>query len=144
MRTSRKKLAVIAAGIAVLAFAGAAFAYFTNSGSGSGQATVGSSSEIQLSSDTVGDLYPGGADVPVTVDITNPGSGNQYVADISGVVEDNGACLGSWFEVDTIHYNTDLNPGASDSAVTAVRMNDSGTNQDACQGLTMDITWSSN
>jgi len=144
MRTSRKKLAVIAAGIAVLAFAGAAFAYFTNAGSGSGTASVGTSSEIELSSDLVGTLYPGGPDVPVTVNIHNPGAGNQFVADISGVVEDNGSCLGSWFEVDTINYNTNLDPDASDTADTVVRMLDSGGNQDDCKNLTMDITWSSN
>jgi hypothetical protein len=144
MRTSRKKLAVIAGTLSVLAIAGAAFAYFTASGSGTGTATVGSSSAIQLSSDTVGDLYPGGADVAVTVDINNPGNGNQYVDDISGSVADNGDCLGSWFVVDTIDYNTNLDAGESDSSATAVRMTDTGTNQDVCQGLSMTINWSSN
>jgi hypothetical protein len=144
MRTSRRKLAVIAAGIAVLAFAGAAFAYFTNAGSGAGTATVGTSSEIELSSVSVDSLYPGGPDVGVTVYIHNPGAGNQNVNDISGVVEDNGACLGSWFEVDTIDYNTDVDPGDTRTSGTVVRMLDSGTNQDACKDATMDITWSSN
>ena len=152
MRTSRKKLAVVAGGLAVLAFAGAAFAYFTNSGSGTGSASVGSSSEIALSSPLVGDLYPDGADVPVTVTIDNPGSGAQYVDTVSGVVEtdDNGTpstaddCLGSWFEVDDITYQDTLAAGGSDTADTNVRMNDSGSNQDACQGDTLTITWSSN
>lgn len=152
MRTTRKKLAVIAGGLAVIAFAGAAFAYFTNSGSGTGSASVGSSSEIELSSPLVGDLYPDGADVPVTVTIDNPGSGAQYVDTVSGVVEtdDNGTpapaddCLGSWFEVDDIVYQDTIAAGGSDTAGTNVRMNDSGSNQDACQGDTLTITWSSN
>lgn len=154
MRTTRKKLAVIAGGLAVIAFAGAAFAYFTNSGSGTGSASVGESSEIALSSPLVGDLYPDGADVPVTVTISNAaGSGAQYVDTVSGVVEtdDNGTpsdatddCLGSWFEVDDIIYQDTIAAGGSDTAGTNVRMNDSGGNQDACQGDTLTITWSSN
>jgi len=145
MRTTRKKLAAIAGGLAVLAFAGAAFAYFTNSGSGDGTASVGESSEIALSSPLVGDLYPDGADVPVTVTISNAaGSGAQYVDTVSGVVEDSGTCLGTWFEVDDIVYQDTLAAGASDTAGSNVRMIDSASNQDACQGLTLDITWSSN
>jgi hypothetical protein len=153
MRTSRKKLAAIAGGLAVLAFAGAAFAYFTNSGSGDGTADVGTSSEIELSSPLVGDLYPDGDDVPVTVTIHNPGSGTQYVGTVSGVVEtDDGGtpsdasddCLGSWFEVDDIDYDGELAAGASDTADTNVRMLNVHSSQDACQDLTLDITWSSN
>jgi hypothetical protein len=131
------------AGVAVIA-AVAGYAYFTASGSGTGTASVGSSSNIQLSSALVGTLYPGGADVPVTVNITNPGSGQQYVDDISGTVADNAGCLGAWFVVDTINYNTNLAPGAATTAGTNVRMLDSGTNQDVCQGKTMTINWSSN
>ena len=121
-----------------------AYAFFTDGGSGTGTASVGNSSTIDLSSDPVGTLYPGGADVDVTVDISNPGSGVQHVGTISGTVEDNGGCLGSWFEVDSVPYNADLGPGALDSADTVVRMLDSGTNQDACQGLDLTIDWSSN
>ncbi|MGH2795609.1 MAG: hypothetical protein ACRDKG_15055 [Actinomycetota bacterium] len=145
MRTSRRKLAVVAGGLAVVAFAGAAFAYFTNSGSGSGTASVGSSSEIALSSPLVGDLYPDGADVPVTVTISNAaGQGAQFVDTVSGSVADNGDCLGSWFEVDDIVYQDTIAAGGSDTAGTNVRMNDSGTNQDECQGDTLTINWTSN
>ena len=144
MRTTRKKLAAIAGGLAVLAFAGAAFAYFTNVGSGDGSATVGTSEEIELSGD-VGDLlYPGGPDASVTVAIHNPGEGTQYVGTISGVVEDNGDCDGAWFEVDDIEYNASLDADGSDTADTAVRFVDNDDNQDACKDALMAITWSSN
>jgi hypothetical protein len=120
-----------------------AYAYFTNAGSGTGTATVGTSSGILLSGNAVGLLYPGGPDRPVTVTITNPGAGAQYVGTISGTVADNGACDGDWFEVDSVDYDDTLAPGASDTVTTAVRMLESGTNQDACKNLTMTITWSS-
>jgi hypothetical protein len=144
MRKHSKKLAVAAAAISVLIAGGVAFAYFTNSGSGSGSATVGTSAAIQLSADLVGTLYPAGADVPVTVNIHNPGSGSQFVGTISGSVETQGACLGTWFEVDPIAYDATLAHGASDTAPTAVRMLDSHSNQDACKDLTMVLDFTSN
>jgi len=144
---TRRRLIVLAAVAAAVGLAGGAFAYFTSTGSGTGSATVGSSSNIQLSSPTVGPLYPGGPDVPVTVTIHNPGSGNEYVATISGTIADGGAgnnCSGSWFTVAPIVFDTDVAGGASPTASTTVTMADSGTNQDACQGATLTINWSSN
>jgi hypothetical protein len=142
---SKKSIALLAVLIVAVAVTVGAFAYFSSTGTGSGTATVGSSSGIELSSDPVGALYPGGADVPVTVDIHNPGGGAEYVGTISGTVEDNGGCLGSWFEVDPIDYNAELAPDASDSADTNVRMLDENLSQDDCQGLTdLTIDWSSN
>jgi hypothetical protein len=141
---TKKRVAVLAV-LAVAAIgAVGGYAYFTNSGSGTGTASVGTSSDIQLGSDLVGTLYPGGADVPVTVNIHNPGSGAEHVGTISGTVADNGSCLGSWFQVDSVDYDATLASGGSDTADTSVRMLDSGTNQDACKSLTMTIDWSSN
>jgi hypothetical protein len=131
--------------VAVLACAVSAWAYFSSTGAGTGTATVGSSSQVALSSDAVNGLYPGGADVPVTVHVHNPGSGAEFVGTITGTVADNGNCLGSWFTVDPITYNADVAAGQDGAdAVTAVRMADSGTPQDACQGVDMTINWSSN
>jgi hypothetical protein len=142
---TRKRIAVaLVALVVAIGTAVGALAYFTNNGSGTGTATVGTSSHIDLSSTPVGTLYPGGADVPVTVSITNTGSGAQYVATISGSVADNAGCLGSWFQVDSVNYNGDLGAGASDSAGTHVRMLDSGTDQNVCKGKTMTINWASN
>ncbi|MGA2284874.1 MAG: hypothetical protein ABSG55_01215 [Dehalococcoidia bacterium] len=136
--------AAIAAGAAI-----AAFAFFTNNGAGNGTAKVGTSSDIVLSGGPADLLYPAGADVDVTVTIDNSaGGGAQLVGTISGTVEDQvvglDTCLGSWFEVDSIDYNTTVAPGATVTAPTKMRMVDSGTNQDVCKGLTMVIDWSSN
>jgi hypothetical protein len=133
----------VIAAVAALASVGA-YAYFTAAGSGSGQVDVGSASGITIASDLNGDLYPAGPDVLVDVHVTNPGAGNQYVNDISGAVATQGGCLGSWFVVDPIDYNTNVLAGATNDTSTNVRMLDSGTNQDACQGLTLTINWVSN
>jgi hypothetical protein len=141
----RKKLVLIAAGAVVAAVAAfAAYAYFSSTGSGTGSASVGASSTIQLSSPAVGTLYPGGPAVPVTVSIHNPGSGNEFVGTISGTVADNTGCLGSWFTVDPITYDTSVVAGDTATASTNVRMVESNTNQDACQSKTVTINWSSN
>jgi hypothetical protein len=142
---TKKKAAALATAAAVALTTGVAFAYFTSTGSGTGSATVGASAGVNLSSDAVSGLFPGGVDVPVTVHVANPGNGNEYVGTISGAVADNGDCLGSWFDVDAITYNTNVTHNASGpDAGTNVRMLDSGTNQDACQGDTLTINWSSN
>jgi hypothetical protein len=133
----------VVAALAALASVGA-YAYFTAAGSGTGQVSVGTSSAIVITSDINGDLYPAGPDVEVDVHINNQGSGNQFVNDVSGTVADNGLCLGSWFVVDTIDYNTNVLAGATNDTSTNVRMLDSGTNQDACQGDTLTINWVSN
>jgi hypothetical protein len=144
---TKRRLIVLAVVAVAIGVAGGAFAYFSSTGSGTGSATVGSSSTVQLSSPNVGTLYPGGAAVPVTVTIHNPGSGNEYVGTISGSVANGGTgnnCLGSWFTVAPIVYNTNVAAGASPTASTTVTMNESGTNQDPCQGATLTINWSSN
>jgi hypothetical protein len=133
-------------GVVVLAIAlgTGAYAYFTSTGAGTGSATVGSSSAIQLSGGPVGTLYPDGGDVPVTVTIHNPGGGAEFVNQISGTVANNGGCLGTWFQVDSASYAATLAAGASDTVSTNVRMLDSGSDQDVCQGKSMTINWSSN
>jgi hypothetical protein len=144
---SKKAFVLLATLVVAAAAAVGAYAYFSSTGSGTGTASVGSSSNIQLSSPLVGTLYPGGPAVPVTVTVHNPGAGNEYVGTISGVVQNGGTggnCLGSWFTVAPVNFNTDVPAGASPTAATTVTLNDSGTNQDACQGATMTVNWSSN
>jgi hypothetical protein len=142
MKRSKKRWALLGIVAAIALSAIGAFAYFTAAGSGTGNAEVGSASAIVITSDpNPSDLYPGGADQAVAVHVNNPGSGNQYVDDVSGTVANNGACLGSWFQVDTIDLDTTVAAGATVNDSTAIRMTDSGSSQNACQGLTMTINW---
>jgi hypothetical protein len=142
---TKKRVVVLAVAALAIGVGTTAFAYFTSAGAGTGTATVGAPSAIQLSSPSVGDLYPGGADVPVTVTIHNQGGGAQHVGTVSGTVANGtGGCLGTWFAVDSVVYDDTLAPGASDTVSTNMRMADSGTDQTVCQGQTMTINWSSN
>ncbi len=142
-----KRAVVLGVFLGALAISGAAFAYFTSAGSGTGSATVGSSSNVQISNDTpASQLYPGGSAVSVAVHLHNPGNGNEYVGTVSGTVANSngGTCLGSWFTVAPITYNAEVNAGATNNTSTTISMTDSGTIQDACQGQTLTIDWSSN
>lgn len=141
---TKKRVVVLTIVALAIGVGTTAFAYFSSTGAGTGSATVGSSSAVVLSSPSVGPLYPGGADVPVTVSIQNPGSGNEYVNQVTGAVATNSGCLGSWFVVDPVTYGGDVTHGATVTASTNVRMLDASANQDACQGKTLTINWTSN
>jgi hypothetical protein len=143
--TPRRILILVAVTAVAIAVPVGAYAYFSTTGTGSGTAAVGSATAIQLSSaagDVTGTLYPGGSDATVVVHVLNAGSGSQYVGDITGVVADNGLCLGSWFVVDHVLLAAEVAKGASTTASTKVRMTNTATNQNICQGKTMAITWS--
>ncbi len=142
---TRKRVLLLAVAALAVGLGTGAYAYFTASGTGTGSATVGSASGIQLSSDAVGPLYPGAAATPVAVHVHNPGGGTQHVGTISGTVADNGGCLGSWFTVASVTYDQDVAGGGDGTdASSSISLDESGTNQDACQGKSMTITWSSN
>jgi len=89
-RFGKKRSAALVALLMLLLSAGAV-AFFTTSGSGSGTATVGTSSNITLQGSTSGTLYPG-TSVTVTFTADNPSSGHQQVGTVhlSGIK----ACTG--------------------------------------------------
>jgi hypothetical protein len=80
-RTRRRFFAALGA-VAAIAAAGFAIAYFTSGGSGSGTATVGTSTPFAITGSTTGTLYPGTSE-PVTFTVNNPGGGNQQLGTIS-------------------------------------------------------------
>ncbi len=153
----KPRLAALTA-VVVLAVAGGAIAYFTDSGSGTGHATVGSSTPWSVTfGTTTGTMYPGAGTSTVNYTVTNAGSGHQYlhgttasvVADGSGNIKDNGTavsgCLASWFNA------TNHSPSAADLAVSGtatgsvdVTMTNDPSNQDVCQGHHPDILVSAN
>jgi hypothetical protein len=150
-RFMNKKVAAIglAAGL-VLGGAGAAFAYFTSTGNATGDASVGSATPwtVNVASDTSNALLPGSGTETLTYTITNASSGTQELNGVAVSVGNSGpagACLGSWFTatdngstngVTPGGVSADLAGGASDTGTITVSLNDSGTNQDACEGLT--------
>lgn len=151
--TKRRGLALAAIG--ALALAAGAYAYFTSSGSGTATATVGTSSPVTLKGTVTGNLYPGSSS-PVTLTVDNPSSGKQRVGTVTleKIVADAGHSSCSVvitggnpdFTMADVVVNKTFGPG-NGQAVTpggTLTMNDTGINQDSCQGATLTLTLKSN
>jgi hypothetical protein len=150
---NRRVTATLGALVAIAVAVGA-YAYFTSSGSGSGNATVGSSSNYTVTVDTAtgGPLYPDAGTTNLAYHVKNVGGGQQQVSSITAALTTNAAggvfntatsafvdgCKASWFTV-TNHAGTlpdNLAANATHDGNADLVLNDSGTNQDPCQGVT--------
>ncbi|HEX5928063.1 MAG TPA: hypothetical protein VFY48_01585 [Solirubrobacterales bacterium] len=154
-RITRKR-ALLALGCTfAVVFAAVAYAYFTSNGSGTGTASVGTASAVTLKGTVTSSLYPGSSS-PVSFTVDNPSSGNQRVGTISlqSISVDSGhstcsTALGGGnpdFSMPAVTVNKTFVPG-NGQAVTptgTLTMNETGTNQDPCQGATLTLNLSSN
>jgi hypothetical protein len=141
--------------VCALAIAGAAVAYFTSSGSGTGSASVGTSSAVPLHATVAGNLYPGSSST-VTFTVDNPSSGNQRVGTISlssiGVDAGHSGCTTAIsggnpdFTMPAVTVNKTFAPGNGQTVTQTgtLTMNDTGVNQDACQGATLTLNLTNN
>jgi hypothetical protein len=117
---TKKRTALLAALLIAAVAAIGAYAYFTANGSGSGTATVGTSSTVTLHGSTIGTLYPG-TTVPVSFTVDNPSPGHQQLGTIylAGVK----ACTGAGSS-----WDPSLNSGAGGCS-------NSGTEQAGCESV---------
>jgi hypothetical protein len=152
---SRKRALAMLGCTVALAATGAAVAYFTSSGSGTGTAAVGSSSPVTLHATISSSLYPG-ASSPVTFTVDNPSSGSQRVGTItlSSISVDSGhsGCSTTIsggnpdFTMPAVTVNKVIAPGNGQSVTPTgtLTMNETGVNQDACQGATLTLNLTNN
>lgn len=152
---NRKRVIIGLAGVCVVAIAAVAYAYFTSTGSGTATATVGTSSAVTIKGTVSGNLYPGSSST-VTLTVDNPSSGKQRVGTVSleKITPDAGHSTCSVvttggnpdFTMADVVVNKTYGPG-NGQAVTptgTLTMNDTGINQDACQGATLTLSLKSN
>lgn len=152
---NRKRVIIGLAGVCVVAIAAVAYAYFTSTGSGTATATVGTSSAVTIKGAVSGNLYPGSSST-VTLTVDNPSSGKQRVGTVSleKITPDAGHSTCSVvttggnpdFTMADVVVNKTYGPG-NGQAVTptgTLTMNDTGINQDACQGATLTLSLKSN
>ena len=152
---NRKRAVIGLASVCVVAVAAFAYAYFTSTGSGTATATVGTSSAVTIKGTVSGNLYPG-ASSTVTLTVDNPSSGKQRVGTVSleKITADAGHSTCSVvinggnpdFTMADVAVNKTYGPG-NGQAVTptgSLTMNDTGVNQDACQGATLTLSLKSN
>jgi len=149
---------VVAVGLTAgltLGVAGAAFAYFSGSGAGTGSADTGSvtGTDLAITSSTPTGLLPGGPAGTITLSIKNNGSGSEHVGTVTGTVSGvttgslgSEACATSFYTVAPVNVDHDIAAGATYSlATTTITMADDGNNQDNCQAPNgvVSIAWAS-
>jgi hypothetical protein len=157
---ARRRIAVVGVAAAmVLAGGGAAFAYFTASGSGTGSATVGSTGTWQVTqASSTGTLYPGSGSSVITFNVKNTGTADQQYSTATPTVDSDGSgniqtggsstsvsgCLAAWFSA-SVSSDTGVNTNVAGGAtvqvqVTVTMPTDSTDNQNACEGETPNVT----
>jgi hypothetical protein len=144
--SSRKRVVALVAS-AVLVFGGgaAAFAYWTATGTGTGEATTGESTDFAVTSlpATGPAMTPGGTGHSVTFEIANDGTSAQTLTSVSvAIMEDDGTVWNDVVGCSAADYTLGtpvVTPGpiaAGDEVtgtVTITMVNDEDRNQDGCQ-----------
>jgi hypothetical protein len=103
----------------------------------------------------VSSLYPGGPALPVDFTVTNPGAGDQYVSSVTvtfGTIMKGGSpdtgCGSGWFTLTQPNPVNTTIPGGQTIWVVpsgaSIALNESGTNQDACETAQVNLSFSSN
>lgn len=155
----KRRIAVVGTIVAfVVISASAAFAYFTSTGTGSGSASVGTAGTwtVNVKNDASGNLLPGGGAEKVGYTIINPNKGAQAFTTVTATVGSDGTnvlnasgtavsgCLAAWFTADpgttTPPAGTSIPHNGTATGSVTVTMTDSGTNQDACENVSPQIT----
>jgi len=153
MKLFKSKKLIVGTAIAALVVGagGAAFSYFTTTGSGSGTGTVGTSSNLVIhqagivysNAATDNALLPGtSADVTFTVDNTSSGHQQLGTISVSSITTDaahagcDTATNPTWFTTGTDVVNTDYAPGNGQavSGNLTVTLNNLPAIQDVCKG----------
>jgi hypothetical protein len=154
---SKRRIAAAVSVIAVLAVAGAAYAYFTASGTGTGTGSVGmSANTITVVGTETAALTPGGPGGTVLFTASNGSNFNQRLTNIhlASITPDSGHASCSTvvgganpdFTMPDVPVGSDgdLAPNASGATLTeagTLSMNDTGVKQDACEGATLTLTF---
>ncbi len=152
MRKSRKTI-VIGGTVAALVVGGAAFAYWSSTGTGTGSATssAGAANLAIAQTSIIANMYPGDSAQTISGTVTNNGAESAYVntvtASIASVTGGAGACSAADYTlaspVMTIASDVAAAGVANFSGAT-IKFNNTGSNQDGCKGATVNLAYASN
>jgi len=132
----------LSAGVA-LGLSGAALAYWTQSGSGTGSAQTGTTTAVTVNQTTVvTGMYPGEPAVTLAGNFTNPNPGSVKVGTVTGALDTAnlpaGCVAGDFTVAGSAVINAEIPTGTNVgtwSGVT-IHMNDTAINQDGCKAQT--------
>ena len=166
--TSKKGFALFSAVAVIAISAVGAYAYFTNSGSGTGTAQVGTSTAVTIAGTVTpgaGGLVPGGNTADATFDITNPGTGNEWVTNLvlasvdaygSAAAQTAGTpklsqatcdtSVPTAFSMPTVAVNHNIAGGGTYTNTNhgTITYHDTNVPQDGCQGAYLTFNFTSN
>lgn len=147
--TGRKKRIIITTAAMVAIGGGAAFAYWSAVGVGTGATTAGQTVAFKvLSTPATGDaLSPGGPIQTVAFTVKNENTGAQNLASVTAKVAKadgtewaSGTCTATDFTVTSPSITLgQLAPGATANGTVTVQMVNKASNQDDCQGVTVPL-----
>ncbi len=150
-KVAGRKKRIIGTTVALVAIGGgAAFAYWTATGTGDATASAGDSTNFTVTASVAGAaLTPGGAAQTATFTITNPGTGVQKVQTVVATVANTdgsawtsvAGCSAADFVVGTASF-TPEELAASESltgTVTLQMVNREDVNQNGCKGATVPL-----
>ena len=151
MASARKRrLLAVASVLAVVALTSIAYAYWTASGSGSGAgvtADPGAQSVVVNQTSASSGLYPGGS-VALSGNFDNPATNAVHVAGISATVTgtDKAGCNAADYSISGTPAIANSGSVPSGTAVggwsgLTLSMANTGSNQDACKGATVSISY---
>ncbi len=150
-----RRFAVIGGIVSLSLVGGAALAYWTQSGSGSGSATAGTTAAITVyQNSTISTLRPGGPSGALSGDFTNPNPGSVTISSITATVDAFSSqtnvakppCTQADFAIGGTSGSNVVPTGTrvgSWSGLT-VSLLDNGLNQDNCKSRTISITYTAN
>ena len=153
-KPTKKTTAIMIAAVTVLAGGGAAFAYWTagGSGTGTGATSNGSADVTVVQTSTVTAMQPGDSAQPLSGTFDNPNDGPAYVATVTaavGSVTKAGGAVGDCDASDytlagaamTVNAEVPANDTGAWTGATIKFNNKAGTNQNGCKGATVNLTY---
>ena len=146
--TGKKAIAAVGAATALTLGSGlAAYAYWTQGGSGTGSATTGSTSAVSVNLGTsVSGMYPGMSPITLSGNFDNTNSGPVKVGSVTAALGTLPAgCSAADFTIGgTAAVNAEVAHGTGVGSWTGLTltMNNTSSNQDLCKGQTIPLTFS--
>jgi hypothetical protein len=144
MRITKKKVLGVGAAAAVVALgAGSAFAFWTTTGTGSGSATVGTDAGFTVTGG-VSDTVLLDVEYPFMIHVANDATFPQQLSALTfSVAPGNPGCDPAWFSLTqpTVAAQDIAAGTAVDLAASLKLVDFTSTNQDACKGNGITITY---
>ena len=148
-RLKKRRFVVVALLLVGAIAAVGGYAFWTQSGSGSGSAAVGTTSSITVNqTSTISGLYPGGPAQALSGNFDNPNTSPVLVSTVAATVTGTSAgaaCDASNFAVTgsptTVNASIPSGSGVGAWSGMTLKMLETGVNQDACKSVTVNISY---